>query len=494
MRKSQRLSLIIGLLLSISNVFIYAQGTYFAHRAKLFFADENLQPASYALVLMDAKTGEELFVLNPDLALVPASTLKLVTTLTVLQKLGADFRYNTQLQARGVVHQNQLYGDLIIAGSGDPSLGSCTLSDSLCLSRVFAYWYEQLQQKGIMAINGNIIADGSCFDNQAVPPKWLWEDLGNYYGAGAHGITVNENLFTLYFEPGSAVGHPARILETYPDIPGLEFINEVRTGALRSGDNVYIYGAPYQAQRWLTGTVPLMEDRFEVRGSIPDPAQFMAETFKRYLIQNGIKIQGAAYTHHNPPYPFEKKASYWHIASWQSPALYHLTHRTNSNSVNTYAENLLKTLALTKYSQGTYAKGLEVVMEHWRAQGVNTQGMRLFDGSGLSPRNTITARQLTQMLYIAANDSLIANYFIEGLPLAGRSGTLINALRNTPSEGVLRAKTGSLGHVRAFSGYTVNSQGRHIAFTFIINHFEGPAAPLRTKMLQLLNDITISDY
>lgn len=454
-----------------------------------FSKDESLNNASWGFYAVDTRTGKTIISHNPDLALIPASTQKVVTTLTALSLLGSDYTFETLLQYDGKIENGILKGNLYVKGSGDPMLGAKMADDSLALDLVFAKWLREINATGITAIEGNIIADGSWFDDQLIPSKWMWEDMGNYYGAGAHALTAHENLYSVFFQPGNREGAPAKVLKTDPIVPGMTFHNDVATGPRGSGDKVYIYGSPYSNQRWLTGTVPLGENNFEVKGSLPDPGHFLAAALASFLQQKDIALKGSAYTHRNAPVN-ESKAARIIISRLLSPNLEDIAARTNFNSVNTYAENLIKTLGRVFHDEGTFSSGSEVITGFWDDKGLDTQGLRIHDGSGLSPYNNITVRQLTTMLLFAAQDEALYNSLIKGFPVAGRNGSLAGMFTGTSSQGVLTAKSGFLGNVRAYAGYTRSKEGHLIAFTFIVNNYSGTPIEMRRKMEKLMDTLT----
>lgn len=464
---------------------------YLQRELNRFAADPALKNASWGFCVIDIETGRTVVSHNESQALVPASTQKVLTTSSALMLLGANFRYQTiigysgQIDAGGV-----LRGDLIIKGSGDPAFGSSAMHDSLNLNRVFAGWLQTVRNAGIRQINGRVLADESVFDQELIPRKWLWEDMGNYYGAGASGLSANENMYTVYFQPGNAVGQPARIVMAEPQIPGITFINQVTTGVRGSGDQVYIFGAPYQMERTLTGTVPLGSSNFPVRGSIPDPPFFVASAFSDFLNRNSISQS-------LPPLSqrLSAQAGYTPAAisrqlnTWASPTLAAIAQRTNLSSVNTFAENLVKTIGSRAKGEGSTAAGNEAIKDHWKKAGLDVDGMFLYDGSGLSPSNRLTAYQLARVLQITAGQPFF-DEFQAGFPLAGRTGSIASSFRGTPSEGVLRAKSGFLANVRSYAGYTKTADGKTLAFAFIVNDYHGTPASMREKMTRLMDAIT----
>lgn len=456
-----------------------------------FANDAALKNASWSLHVAEAITGKEILSFNSDLALVPASTQKVVTTATALMLLGQEYRYATTLAARGLItEEGLLQGDLIITGSGDPTLGAGQMHDSLSLERVFAHWIAGLKAAGIRRISGSIIPDDSVFDREMVPRKWLWEDIGNYYGAGASGLTVHENMYTIFFDAGSHPGQPVEVLHTEPVIPGMILENQLLTGQRGSGDQVYILGAPYAPLRILTGTVPAGARRFAVKGSIPNPAAYLAAAFDQFLQSSGILTSGQILSWPEAgATPKTGTAPLQVISTWWSPPLKDIVQRTNIESNNTYAENLLKTIGFHLNGKGDTKGALEGLYHFWSQNEIDTSGMTLHDGSGLSPSNRLTTRQLASLLAFCARQPAYEP-LRQSLPVAGRTGSLTHLFKNTASQGVLRAKSGYLSNVRSYAGYTTLQDGTLVAFAFILNNYQGSPAVMRAKMVHLMDAIT----
>lgn len=454
-----------------------------------FSEDPDLKNASWGFSAFNITDNAQLATHNPNLSLTPASTQKLVTTIIALAVLGPSYQFETVLQYDGKLTKGSLSGNLFITGTGDPTLGSALMHDSLSMEKLFGDWLNALKQNGIIQIEGSLVADGSWFDDHIIPPKWTWEDLGNYYGAGAHALTINENLYSIFFQPGRQTGDPATVIKTEPVLPGITFINDVTTGPAGSGDNVYIYGAPYGSERWLTGTVPLGRPGFEVKGSIPDPGLFLATSFSEFLKKNGISVKGDPATHRNIS---SEKDENMRIVFHKtlSPVLESIVERTNMKSVNTYAENLLKTLGKTQQNEGSFDAGIESITEFWDSKGLDIRGMHLHDGSGLSPFNKITPEQLTWILVFAAQNDVIYKSLIKGLPVANRSGALETMFSSTSSAGILKAKSGFLSQVRSYAGFTQTRSGKLVAFTLIVNNYEGSPLQMRRKMEKVMDAIS----
>ncbi len=457
-----------------------------------FRTDHSLRPAGWSFYVTDITANEPIIAHNIHQRLLPASTQKLITTASALMLLGHDHRYETHLEYDGNINRRGvLEGNLYIRGSGDPTLGSVSLSDTLSLNDVFSQWHQSLKAAGITKVSGHIIADERIFDHEMVPRRWLWGHLGNHYGAGASGLTVMENSYTVYLAAGEALGAPAEVVSTDPVIPGLSFINELSTGPSNSGDQVHIFGPPYQQERRLTGTVPLGTINYAVKGSMPDPPKFIADAFKVYLGGQGIETGGETSTYRALEADGLIASDNRKILStWHSPYLFDIIYRANTASINTYTENLLKTIGHYSLGQGTTEAGLNATIDLWDSLDVRSSQWRLHDGSGLSAYNRLSAHQLMSVMEAASRHPSFG-VLLNSLPLAGYSGSIAHHFRGSHSEGVLRAKSGTLSNVLAYAGYTPMQNGHLAAFVIIVNDYDGSPVSMRNKMIRLLDTIIL---
>ena len=404
-----------------------------------FLASPNLKTASVGVVVMPLEGGEAVVSHQADLALIPASTLKAVTTATALQVLGADYSFETRLLLKG--------DDLVIMGGGDPTL----------FSESFPKWLEAVKKFGLKEIKGKIIADSSHFESQRAPNSWPWGDVGNYYGAGASGLNFNNNTFALTFEP-DAVGKPATVLGIVPKPPGVVFENHMLTGPPGSGDQGYIYGGPGAKVMSMRGTVPEGEP-FSIYGALPDPPLTCAAEFQSFLKDEGFPVQGP------PEVGTVDLGKARLVFSQKSDSLEKIIRVTNFRSVNLFADSLFKALS----KEGTTNAAVKLTKGHWEKQGVDLTGFVMHDGSGLSPRNVITPRQLATILGKARTHQS-GDVFLNSLPVAGRSGSVAGFGKGTALEGRVWVKPGGLTGVRTYSGYLVNNSGTEFVFAVMINN------------------------
>ena len=219
-------------------------------------ADTSMKHAIISLYVVDAATGAVVFDRNSQTGLAPASCQKLFTSAAAFDMLGPEYRYRTSLGYRGKIEKGVLKGDLYILGSGDPTLGSWRY-DSTREGVVLRRWVAAVARRGIKQLEGDIIPDDSRWEAQAVPGGWIWEDIGNYYGAGCWGLNWHENQYDLRMKPGIAVGDPVKMEAPAEQLELYSLANLVRTGAPGSGDQSCIYGAPYSPLAIVGGTIPL---------------------------------------------------------------------------------------------------------------------------------------------------------------------------------------------------------------------------------------------
>lgn len=427
-----------------------------------------------ALSVRRVQDGEELIGYNARMSLPSASTLKLITTATALVVLGNNYTYTTSLEYDGTIKDSVLMGNLYIRGTGDPSLGSWRFAGYPDLASLLNSWSTAVRRAGIRRIQGMIIGDASLYTGLTTPNTWPFGDLGNYYGASLSALNINENLYRVFFRPGKAVGAPASVLRTDPLLPYLTFTNIVTTDAAQTGDQVNIYGAPFMNQQWLTGKVPLGEpaNEFSVKGALPDPAYFAAHALQSQLLQDKVTINGAPLSV-GSGLPTAASASGRRIllSQYKSPVLTTLIKETNYQSINLFAEAFLRTaaLALDKTIQSTEAS-VEALTGFWKKKGVNLDGFRIRDGSGLSTVGALTADNMTGILSAMGREKSFPQFY-ETIPVVGQTGTVRYLARGTAAAGNVRAKSGSIEGVRAYAGYLKAADGELLSFCVLVNKF-----------------------
>jgi serine-type D-Ala-D-Ala carboxypeptidase/endopeptidase (penicillin-binding protein 4) len=441
-----------------------------------------------ALSIRRVRDGAELAGYNARQMMQTASTMKLITTATALAVLGPAFRYTTTLEYDGTLRDSTLTGNLYVRGGGDPSLGSGRIATA-DWPALLGTWAGAVRRAGIRRIAGAVIGDASLYTDLTTPGTWPWGDLGNYYGASLSALNVNENMYRVVFRPGKTVGSAAAVLRTEPALPYLTMTNRVTTDAPGTGDQTNLLAAPLVSVVTLTGQVPLGKTEFGVDGALPDPAYSVAFSLTDRLRQDSIRI-GLPPTAYRvgaiPPAGTGKRTVLLQI---QSPTLVELAQQTNFQSLNLYAEALLRTVGtrLAKKPVDT-DESVEEVKKYWGSRGVSVGGFRMHDGSGLSASGAVTASTLTGILHAMATDPAFAAFYA-GIPVVGQSGTVRNVAKGTPAAGNVRAKSGTIEGVKAFSGYATVRSGELVSFALLVNRYtpgEGASAAVTVQLGRIL--------
>lgn len=417
----------------------------------------HLRQANISLVVTDAETGETVASYTPERCATPASITKLLTTATALELLGDDFRFTTTVAYDGTFANGTIDGNVYIVGGGDPSLGSKHVNDNYFLNR----WCQQMKALGVRRITGNIVADASLYDIESVPPKWTWEDMGNYYGAGVFGLSVYDNTLNILMRSG-ADGTQPTILNVTPQITGLQLFNYAKSNHTEM-DSAYVYGMPYDNRRWIVGAVPANRGQFLLKGDIPNPPLCVAEHFAAQLRTYGIAVEGT-YTDRS-----DSKLPRTTLFTHHSEPLSELCKITNFMSNNNYAEHIFRQLAARPNATASNNAAIDAEKRFWRARGVNFQGISINDGSGLSPMDGFSAEFLNKILLLMFRSP---NYqtFLHSIPIAGREGTVKPFLRNNTTAEV-HAKSGSMSGVQSYAGYIVKG-AKTYTFCIIVNNFD----------------------
>jgi D-alanyl-D-alanine carboxypeptidase/D-alanyl-D-alanine-endopeptidase (penicillin-binding protein 4) len=446
--------------------------------------DETFRHASMSILVIDAGTREVIASHHPQAALIPASTLKLVTTGLSLLSLGSDYRFRTALYYDGTINDSTLTGNLYIVGGGDPTFGS---PDSIAtpVSEIFSDWTARLKARGINRVAGNIIADESFFNPSPTPESWMWGDIGNAYGARTSGLAFCENAYTLVLTPGKNEGDSAVIRSRNPDIPGIEFMNDIKTGAPHSGNQAVIYSAPYSNKQWLTGSIPINRDSTEVKGANSIPAYTCIYCFGEFLTRQGIRFDGTLRVASAAEAISTPRTL---IAEYLSPTLKEIASATNKISNNLFAETLLRTVGLQLKKDASYDSSLTAVRYLLDSLQVPASGFKMVDGSGLSRKNYVSAQFMVDYLMMMYHSASYEDFF-HTLAVPGDRGTFSNLLRSAPNKRRLHAKSGSMEGVRCYAGY-VDNPGGTIIFAVLVNNFNYKISAIQPKIEQLLQRIT----
>lgn len=443
--------------------------------------DKDLTHAQYGFCIMEASTGKVLKEYNSEMALIPASTMKIVTTSAALGLLGKDFTYKTNyfIIHNGTSLEQATLSNLFVEGSGDPSFNSSYFysNDSL----FFNPFINKLKTKKIKELISNIQIDNTKFNN-TIPSTWIWGDIGNYFGAGANGLSYKDNKFSIYYESGDA-NTIAKILSIKPNYFATKMKLTSNVLSYGSEDEAYVYGDPDLYTRKISGTIPPNKTNYEVEAQMPEPAEF----FKYELLYQLKKNQLIAFNDSTKLNPNDKTLRKELIYTHTSPRLEKLIFYTNTKSNNHYAESLLNTIESVKSGkQGTTQNGIDAVTNYWQSRGVDVTGLHMADGSGLSRANTITTKVQASILSKIYKDSTMYTAFNNSLPIAGKNGSMTSLCKGTFAENNMRAKTGYINRARGYCGYVKTKSGKELAFSVLFNNYNCSPKEMKLKIEKLL--------
>lgn len=420
--------------------------------------------ASISLIVKNMKTGEVISSYHEKNVLPPASTMKLISTATALEALGSDFRFETYLETDGEIRNGILYGNLFIRGTGDPTLGSQKVGNTMFLYK----WVQALRKAGIQEIRGSIIGDNSFFDATATNPAWLWEDIGNYYAPGIFALSYLDNTMNIQLR-SAEVGSVAEIIKTLPEVPGISFDNHIRCTKIQY-DGAYVHGMPYHNFRSLVGSVPSNRGVFGVKSDIPNPALLLAQHLTNCLKEQGINVTKEAGFQVEPQVDadgvrIERKVIYTH----RSEPLSEIVKETNENSNNMYAEMIFRYLGSKVSTPATIDNSIDFVKRFWANRKIKFDGCWIYDGCGLAPQDAVSADAFLQLIEYM-NGSKNRDAFFASLPVSGETGTLKGFCVKTPLQGKVHAKSGTLSRVKSYAGYIDINENESWAFAIIVNN------------------------
>lgn len=421
----------------------------------------------WGVLVASLKTGDTLYSLNAHRLLMPASTMKIVTMAAAAERLGWEYSYETRILAAGAIDGGVLNGDLVVVGSGDPSIGAG--------SGVFTDWADRLKALGIHAIDGRLVGDDNRFDDEELGFGWSWDDLAEGYAAGIGALQYNENTVAATIAPGAQPGAPA-VIVVAPGGSGLVLDNRIRTTAAGTMATVSARRRPGSARLELRGAVPIGFSAPPRIVSVDNPTLFFVSALRDALVARGIDVRGPAVDLDDLSDPPVNPGAA-PLITHKSPPLSELAATLMKESQNLYAETLLKTM--DDSAHGASIEGgraaTKSVLQQWDLPPAELIQM---DGSGLSRYDYLTANVLAGVLAHIAHSDRLRGPFEASLPIAGRDGTLSGRMNGTGAEGNARAKTGSMSNIRALAGYVTTADGEPLTFAILANNFETPAAPL----------------
>lgn len=428
---------------------------------KTFQNDPQLRNGMASLFVLNAKTGQVVYEQNGQLGLAPASTMKVITSASAYELLGDGFQYKTSFALRKSGEESAL----LITPGGDPTFGSWrwgTTKEDVVLKGIT----QAIQKQGVKSIS-SLVIDNEGWNAETIPDGWMWQDIGNYYGAGPAKLNWRENQYDVLLRSGSRIGDPVTIVGTVPNVYGFELRSELSSAAAGTGDNAYIYFPVNASAGVIRGTIPVNESRFRISGALPAASDQFVSTMQQALSGMGIKSPAKALANDKTP-----QAKYTTFYTVISPSLDSIIYWFNRKSINLYGEALVKTIGFKSSGIGSTDEGVDVIRKFWKERGIPATELSIVDGSGLSPLNRVTTHAQASILLHARQQPWFDGFYAS-LPLYNG----------------MKMKSGTIRGVKGYCGYHKSKEGNEYVFAFLVNNYNGPSGTLVKKMYRVLDEL-----
>ncbi|MFZ1259355.1 MAG: D-alanyl-D-alanine carboxypeptidase, partial [Chitinophagaceae bacterium] len=310
------------------------------------------------------------------------------------------------------------------------------------------------------------------FELQKIPDGWIFQDIGNYYGAGVAGFNWRENQSDILLKAGKFIGDDVKVARVDTLMAAGYIDNQLKTGKANSGDQAYYYfnyGNSSVSYPILKGTIPLGEDNFKISIAVANPFSY----FVNELVKN--KLVGKAYANSNSfdiSSIWQPAKSDINIYSHYSPSLDSIIYWFNKKSINLYGEALIKTFAYEKQGFGSTDSGVAIIKKFWKEKGLDEEELNIYDGSGLSPLNRVTTHAQVEILKYAKIKDWFP-YFLKSLP----------------DYNGMTMKSGTISDVKGFCGYHKSKDGKEYIFSFLVNNYSGKTSGVVSKMYKVLDEL-----
>lgn len=440
---------------------------------------------------VDPASGQTLYERNADRFFVPASNTKLFTSALALYRLGPEYRFTTRLLATHAIDsRGRLEGDLVLAGGGDPTLSARQYpyrKDAPALDPLHSLdaLAGQLIARGLRRVDGDIVGDDTAYVWQPYPDGWGQDDPVWEYGAPVSALSLGDNAFKVVVTPGEAAGSPANV-ELDPPGDTFRVVSRVETSGTGVRRAIHLDRAPGSRELRLWGTIPAGAAPWSELLAVDDPAWYAAWELRETLRSRGVEVRGTVRARHALPEsvadleagPGAPKFAGSELARLDSPPLLEILKVVDKVSQNLHAELVLRQVGLLRRGIGSRESGLKEMAAFLSEAGAGKDDFHFEDGSGLSRLGLVTPRAITTLLgYLYAGQYRDA--FIGLLPIGGEDGTLAHRFAGWPEARRIHAKTGSLSHVAALSGYAERPGGEPAIVSILMNNYNGPDSEAR---------------
>ena len=430
------------------------------------FQDTAFEHAHWGVVVRSLDSGETLHTQNAAKLFMPASNMKLVTGAAVLEGLGPDFRYRTEVIAAGPIRNGVLEGDLLVVGEGDPTFSTRFGGDPRA---AFRSWADSLRAHGVERISGAVVGIDTAFAQPSLGEGWAWDDLDYAYSAPFSALQLNDGVIRVNVFPARSVGSPA-LISVDPPTGYTRILNGIATVAPGVPPQIAVEREADGPGLILGGEIPADTLMVERTVAVREPTRFFVTVLRETLRETGIEVEGFAVLPGDRVHETEAMLGVpAPLFVHQSPPLLEMLPLMLKPSQNQIAEMMLRTLGRKLRGEGSAEAGeaaVDSILTSWE---LSPEELIMADGSGLSRYNFVAPELLIGLL-TRMTRSPNWEVWYAALPVAGIDGTLAGRMQGTPAEGNVHAKTGTLSNVRALSGYVTTQAGERMVFSMIVNN------------------------
>ncbi len=438
--------------------------------------DSALRRTRVGMRVIEARTGRLFFETRGSVLMDPASNQKVLATTTALMRLGADWRFRTELTGAAPTADGVVVGDVFLRGSGDPTVSSADL-DAMAAA---------LARRGVRSIAGAVVADPRRIGtDEPVAGEEATEDEAGLAGNGGDDaklealgklsprvpLVVDHGIMMVRIRPAAEAGLPAEVTTTPAD-PSFIVHDTVRTRA-RGGSRVTVRlsVAGSRIQIDVDGRIGVGRGALIFRRRVPHQALYAAALMRASLASAGIAVRDDARVEPTPALRLGRARPL--LAAHESAPLGILMRKINKDSENDYAERVLEAAGAEVYGGApTGEKGVHLLREVIGELGLPPSSYVSRNGSGLGHANRITADAMAALLRSLYLDPRVGPELLQSLSVGGVDGTTRNRFKGTLAAERVRAKTGTLRGKSCLSGL-VGDGPDVLAFSILVEGLHG---------------------
>ncbi|HYR45192.1 MAG TPA: D-alanyl-D-alanine carboxypeptidase/D-alanyl-D-alanine-endopeptidase [Terriglobia bacterium] len=433
--------------------------------------------ALWGVKIVSRDSGKIVFEHNPQKLFSPASNSKLYTVALALDRLGADYRIKTSLYSqRRPDHHGVLKGDLIIYGRGDPTINARLHGNDIY--QALEPLVAAVTNTGIKRIDGDLIGDDSFFRGPPFGSGWAWDDMENSYGAEISALTINDNSLQIAVKPAARPGERCR-MTLIPSTPYLVISNRTETAEPGTRRSIAFYRPIEENVVYASGKMAADDSEYKDDVTIHNPGALFVSFFREALASHGISVRGKNRAlnwldREISPFNPDKLIA---LGTVESLRMGDVAREIMKPSQNLYTDLILAHVGESQRTPGNTDTsedfGIRELGRFLAEAGVRSDDVFFEEGSGLS-RNNLTTPNATIALLQHMHKHKCAEAYLSALPVAGVDGTLRNRMKDTPAQGNVRAKTGTLRWANSLSGHVTTAAGEHLLFSIMLNRYHAP--------------------